>query len=152
MKSRAKNWVIGDKTACSLSAFILNPRRPRQSGHEASWRSGYAEDCKSLHPGSIPGEASNFLSPLENIRCQNLIVRLRHRSGLVPCRRLGESETGTAAILISKVQTTMFDDWIGLIIRSKHVDEGWAAESFGVFLPHCREVRLKAIGCAIKDH
>ena len=25
----------------------------------ASWRSGYAEDCKSLHPGSIPGEASN---------------------------------------------------------------------------------------------
>ena len=26
----------------------------------ASWRSGYAEDCKSLHPGSIPGEASIF--------------------------------------------------------------------------------------------
>ena len=25
----------------------------------ASWRSGYAEDCKSLHPGSIPGEASS---------------------------------------------------------------------------------------------
>jgi protein-L-isoaspartate(D-aspartate) O-methyltransferase len=25
----------------------------------ASWRNGYAEDCKSLHPGSIPGEASN---------------------------------------------------------------------------------------------
>ena len=25
---------------------------------EASWRNGYAEDCKSLHPGSIPGEAS----------------------------------------------------------------------------------------------
>jgi hypothetical protein len=24
----------------------------------ASWRSGYAEDCKSLYPGSIPGEAS----------------------------------------------------------------------------------------------
>ena len=28
----------------------------------ASWRSGYAEDCKSLHPGSIPGEASNNLT------------------------------------------------------------------------------------------
>ena len=27
----------------------------------ASWRSGYAEDCKSLHPGSIPGEASILL-------------------------------------------------------------------------------------------
>ncbi len=26
----------------------------------ASWRSGDAEDCKSLYPGSIPGEASNF--------------------------------------------------------------------------------------------
>jgi protein-L-isoaspartate(D-aspartate) O-methyltransferase len=27
----------------------------------ASWRSGYAEDCKSLYPGSNPGEASiNF--------------------------------------------------------------------------------------------
>jgi protein-L-isoaspartate(D-aspartate) O-methyltransferase len=26
----------------------------------ASWRNGYAEDCKSLHPGSIPGEASNL--------------------------------------------------------------------------------------------
>jgi hypothetical protein len=25
---------------------------------EASWRNGYAEDCKSFHPGSIPGEAS----------------------------------------------------------------------------------------------
>ena len=24
----------------------------------ASWRSGYAEDCKSLYPGSIPGDAS----------------------------------------------------------------------------------------------
>jgi protein-L-isoaspartate(D-aspartate) O-methyltransferase len=31
---------------------------PRQM--VASWRNGYAEDCKSLHPGSIPGEASNL--------------------------------------------------------------------------------------------
>jgi protein-L-isoaspartate(D-aspartate) O-methyltransferase len=30
----------------------------------ASWRSGYAEDCKSLHPGSIPGEASRRPDPL----------------------------------------------------------------------------------------
>jgi hypothetical protein len=27
----------------------------------ASWRSGDAEDCKSLYPGSIPGEASKKL-------------------------------------------------------------------------------------------
>ena len=32
----------------------------------ASWRSGYAEDCKSLHPGSIPGEASIFQSDICN--------------------------------------------------------------------------------------
>jgi hypothetical protein len=28
--------------------------------YEASWRNGYAEDCKSLNGGSIPSEASNF--------------------------------------------------------------------------------------------
>ena len=28
---------------------------------EASWRSGYAEDCKSLYGGSIPSEASKNL-------------------------------------------------------------------------------------------
>jgi protein-L-isoaspartate(D-aspartate) O-methyltransferase len=32
----------------------------------ASWRSGYAEDCKSLHPGSIPGEASNKINGLHS--------------------------------------------------------------------------------------
>jgi hypothetical protein len=26
----------------------------------ATWRSGYAADCKSAHPGSIPGVASTF--------------------------------------------------------------------------------------------
>jgi protein-L-isoaspartate(D-aspartate) O-methyltransferase len=37
-------------------------RRPCKSkvGASASWRSGYAEDCKSFYPGSIPGEASIF--------------------------------------------------------------------------------------------
>ena len=34
----------------------------------ASWRSGYAEDCKSLHPGSIPGEASIDLASIPFIR------------------------------------------------------------------------------------
>lgn len=32
----------------------------RVISRKASWRSGYAEDCKSLHPGSIPGEASKL--------------------------------------------------------------------------------------------
>ena len=29
---------------------------------EATWRSGDASDCKSAHPGSIPGVASKFTS------------------------------------------------------------------------------------------
>ncbi len=40
----------------------------------ASWRSGYAEDCKSLHPGSIPGEASTFFRAAFR---QGLPARLR---------------------------------------------------------------------------
>jgi hypothetical protein len=37
----------------------------RLASSPASWRSGYAEDCKSLHPGSIPGEASNKINNLQ---------------------------------------------------------------------------------------
>jgi protein-L-isoaspartate(D-aspartate) O-methyltransferase len=37
---------------------LWSTRRVRGTPRMASWRSGYAEDCKSLHPGSIPGEAS----------------------------------------------------------------------------------------------
>jgi hypothetical protein len=37
---------------CKVAGALLT------DSDEASWRSGYAEDCKSLHPGSIPGEAS----------------------------------------------------------------------------------------------
>src|SRR4029079_770883 len=32
----------------------------------ARWRSGYAEDCKSLQPGSIPARASTFPQPVRN--------------------------------------------------------------------------------------
>jgi hypothetical protein len=35
-------------------------KREQPAGNEASWRSGYAEDCKSSYGGSIPSEASNF--------------------------------------------------------------------------------------------
>ena len=44
-----------------LTAFSPQPIGTgwNAGSNEASWRSGYAEDCKSLHPGSIPGEASN---------------------------------------------------------------------------------------------
>ena len=42
------------------------PAAARLRNGTASWRSGYAEDCKSLHPGSIPGEASNKINDLLN--------------------------------------------------------------------------------------
>jgi hypothetical protein len=38
------------------------PHLPALARIEARWRSGDAEDCKSLHPGSIPGRASIYLS------------------------------------------------------------------------------------------
>ena len=49
-------------TPCREAAILAIGRRSRGNIRcpPASWRSGYAEDCKSLHPGSIPGEASNF--------------------------------------------------------------------------------------------
>ena len=44
-------------------ALALWTNSPSGNGAvKASWRSGYAADCKSVHPGSIPGEASNFFS------------------------------------------------------------------------------------------
>lgn len=47
--------------ASPLRRFKIRSKRPPSLAFTyrmASWRSGYAEDCKSLHPGSIPGEAS----------------------------------------------------------------------------------------------
>ena len=38
----------------------------------ATWRNGYAEDCKSLYPGSIPGVASN----------KNVLVLIKKKSKL----------------------------------------------------------------------
>ena len=38
----------------------MNPRRVLRLARTASWRSGYAEDCKSLYGGSIPSEASKL--------------------------------------------------------------------------------------------
>ena len=47
-----------------LASDVLPPRRASyMTTAGATWRSGYAEDCKSLHPGSIPGVASRFTQP-----------------------------------------------------------------------------------------
>jgi hypothetical protein len=41
----------------------LTPDMPKRSGFnaKATWRSGYAADCKSVYAGSIPAVASNDL-------------------------------------------------------------------------------------------
>ncbi len=36
-----------------------DPEKPNPYPREATWRSGYAADCKSVHTGSIPVVASN---------------------------------------------------------------------------------------------
>jgi hypothetical protein len=37
---------------------VPRPRAKARASPAARWRSGYAEDCKSLHAGSIPARAS----------------------------------------------------------------------------------------------
>ncbi len=55
-----------------------------RSGNGATWRSGYAPDCKSVYPGSIPGVASNPIEPTIHraMHPPPLMVRL---AVLVPC-------------------------------------------------------------------
>lgn len=58
------HWKTGSVCQKPTTRLVKRPTQPvekvSQNNGEASWRSGDAEDCKSLHPGSIPGEASNF--------------------------------------------------------------------------------------------
>jgi hypothetical protein len=52
-----------------VRALLMNRWQEVHFLHEASWRSGYAVDCKSMHPGSIPGEASiSILSLFEVVK------------------------------------------------------------------------------------
>ncbi len=44
--------MINVVSSCMLVGTLLT------DAEKASWRSGYAADCKSVNPGSIPGEAS----------------------------------------------------------------------------------------------
>ncbi len=61
---RLKIPQVFEQPPCACFLFILNAAHAFEcKRREASWRSGDAEDCKSLHPGSIPGEASIIFSP-----------------------------------------------------------------------------------------
>jgi hypothetical protein len=59
----------------------------------ARWRSGYAEDCKSLHAGSIPARASTPSTPLPHGRSMALIAQSRD-CGPPPPPPLGAVVTG----------------------------------------------------------
>ncbi len=68
--------------SCMSSASACGPvGRPR--GRGASWRSGYAEDCKSLYGGSIPSEASKRSKTYER-RTEAVKLPSANRQGFVP--------------------------------------------------------------------
>src|SRR5689334_11694555 len=46
---------------CGLCYQAAPPSPYYPKDQTATWRSGYAADCKSVYPGSIPGVASNSL-------------------------------------------------------------------------------------------
>jgi hypothetical protein len=46
---------------------LTQKAKPPTCGVPARWRSGYAEDCKSLHAGSIPARASIHISRLRSL-------------------------------------------------------------------------------------
>src|SRR5687768_14711407 len=61
------------------------------SAAAARWRSGYAEDCKSLHAGSIPARASTASGAETTGHIQNFHTRIRGlESRLLPCKRASE--------------------------------------------------------------
>ena len=60
--------IAGSALRAGLNPWYSRASRCCLASSSASWRSGYAEDCKSLHPGSIPGEASKELSSGAAIR------------------------------------------------------------------------------------
>ena len=51
----------------------------------ATWRSGDAADCKSVHPGSIPGVASNPPKNLSNINVSSPVGHQPNQKGGTLC-------------------------------------------------------------------
>ncbi len=54
---------------------------------KATWRNGYAEDCKSLYPGSIPGVASkkNLVLVLKKSKLRFLYSSVAQLGRAVDC-------------------------------------------------------------------
>ena len=63
------DWFGDRSSECGTGPLRKPLPASRYGAVEASWRSGHAEDCKSLHAGSIPAEASNvFPQRLQRFR------------------------------------------------------------------------------------
>ncbi len=60
--SRPLSRVLRARRGSCMSSASACGQLGRPRGRGASWRSGYAEDCKSLYGGSIPSEASSEIS------------------------------------------------------------------------------------------
>ena len=56
-------------------------RFPVERPGEARWRSGYAEDCKSLHAGSIPARASTSRKLCESAALAQLVEHIIRNDG-----------------------------------------------------------------------
>lgn len=57
-----KHWIVGRNML-----HTVYPANGAFAPRMATWRSGYASDCKSAYPGSIPGVASRSISLIELI-------------------------------------------------------------------------------------
>ena len=73
---KSANYLVGGVDAAAETTHVRRPQRI-----EARWRSGDVEDCKSSHPGSIPGQASNFFPPASALAIAAPIARLPAASG-----------------------------------------------------------------------
>ena len=75
--------VLRARRGSCMSSASACGRSGRPRGRGASWRSGYAEDCKSLYGGSIPSEASR---KSKSYKCSAISKKLpsANRQGFVP--------------------------------------------------------------------
>ncbi len=69
---------------------------PLKSAVQASWRSGYAADCKSVYAGSIPADASNKINTFHRFlrripSCPRLTAPMRRQNRCVPLASLNVS-------------------------------------------------------------
>ncbi len=77
----------------------------------ATWRNGYAEDCKSLYPGSIPGVASkkNLVLVIKKSKLAFLYSSVAQLVEQLTVNQLvaGSSPARGAKIKIKSIQTSI---------------------------------------------